>query len=268
MAHSLWRKVMNYNPKNAAWQNRDRFVLSNGHACALQYCMLHLTGYDLPITELQNFRQLGSLTPGHPTNFVTNGIEVSAGPIGQGICNAVGFAMAEAHLDHFTYVICGDRCLQEVVTDASSLAGHLGLGKLILLYDDNNITIDRSNDISFTEDVMKRYEAYGWDASQVVEGNDDLAGIQAAAKLVTDKPSIISVKTIIGVGSTKAGTHGVYGASLGDVDLAHVKSHFRLDPEKKFHVDEDVYAAKVIRHIPVFPMKRIPVVVLLVIIGT
>ncbi|RLO04825.1 hypothetical protein DYB28_004858, partial [Aphanomyces astaci] len=193
MAHVLFGKVMTYNPTNPAWTNRDRFVLSNGHACALQYAMLNLTGYDVSIDDLKSFRQWGSKCPGHPENFCTPGVEVSTGPLGQGLSNAVGLAIGEKHLaavfnkegheivDHYTYVICGDGCMQEGVTsEASSLAGHLGLGKLIVLYDDNLITIDGSTDLSFTEDVGKRYEAYGWHVQTVTDGNYDHESIHRA----------------------------------------------------------------------------------------
>ena len=196
MAHLLWTEVMNYNPSNPKWMNRDRFVLSNGHGCALLYSMLHLTGYNLTMDDLKSFRQLGSKCPGHPENFVTEGVEVSTGPLGQGISNAVGMAISEAHLaatfnkpdfnivDHHTYIICGDGCLQEGVSaEASSLAGHLGLGKIILLYDDNSITIDGETHLSFTENVLKRYEAYGWHTQYVLDGNDDLDSLSAAITL-------------------------------------------------------------------------------------
>ena len=178
MAHLLWAKVMSYNPADPKWPNRDRFVLSNGHACALLYCMLHLTGYDVSLDDLKQFRQLGSKTPGHPENTHTPGVEVATGPLGQGIANGVGMALGQAHMagtfnrpgfdvvDNYTFVICGDGCLQEgVSSEASSLAGHLGLGRLIVLYDDNKIQIDGSTDLAFTEDVAKRYEAYGWQAT-------------------------------------------------------------------------------------------------------
>ena len=171
ITHVLFSEVMNYSAKNPSWANRDRFVLSNGHSCALLYSMLHLTGYDLSIEDLKQFRQLGSRTPGHPENIVTPGVEVSTGPLGQGLSNAVGMAMAEKHLaavfntadfphivDHHTFVLCGDGCLQEGVTsEASSLAGHLGLGKLIVCYDDNHITIDGDTDLSFTEGMHTLY---------------------------------------------------------------------------------------------------------------
>lgn len=258
MAHVLFGRVMNYNPANPKWINRDRFVLSNGHACALQYSMLHLTGYPVSMDDLKAFRQLSSITPGHPEVGVTAGVEVSTGPLGQGISNAVGIAIAEQHLgalynrgdhtliDHYTYVICGDGCLQEgVSSEASSLAGHLGLGKLIVLYDDNKITIDGPTDLSFTEDVLMRYEAYGWHTQSVEDGNNDVAGIQAAieaAKAVADKPSIIKVSTLIGFGSAKAGSEKTHGAPLGADDIVGVKTRFGFDPEKSFYVPDEVYA--------------------------
>lgn len=258
MAHVLWSSVMRYNPKNPAWPARDRFVLSNGHACALQYCMLHLTGYDLSIEDLKQFRQLHSKTPGHPEVHVTPGVEVCTGPLGQGITNAVGLALSEAHLaatfnkeghklvDNFTYVICGDGCLQEgISSEASSLAGHLGLGKLIVLYDDNHITIDGSTDLSFTEDVLARYAAYGWHTQHVPSGDADLAGLAAAieaAKAETGRPSIIKVTTVIGFGSKNQGKEKVHGAPLGDEDISAIKTKFGFDPEEKFAVGDDVYA--------------------------
>eukprot|EP00730_Choanoeca_flexa_P000139 TRINITY_DN10062_c0_g1_i2.p1 TRINITY_DN10062_c0_g1~~TRINITY_DN10062_c0_g1_i2.p1 ORF type:complete len:684 (+),score=235.73 TRINITY_DN10062_c0_g1_i2:65-2116(+) len=258
LAHALWGRYMNFNPENPKWANRDRFVLSNGHACALQYCMLHLCGYKLTMDDLKQFRQLGSKTPGHPENHLTEGIEVSTGPLGQGISNAVGLALAEKHLaavfnkpkytvvDHYTYVICGDGCLQEgVSSEACSLAGHLGLGKLIVLYDDNLITIDGATSLSFGEDVLKRYEAYGWHTSSVADGNneagEDLLSKIEAAKAVTDRPSIIKVRTIIGIGSAKEGTEKVHGSPLGDEDLANVKKKYGFNPDDKFVVADDVY---------------------------
>jgi transketolase len=208
---------------------------------------------------LQKFRQLHSITAGHPENVLHPGIEVSTGPLGQGISNAVGMALAEAHLaaefnkpgsapivGNFTYVLCGDGCLQEgISSEASSLAGHLGLGKLIVCYDDNHITIDGSTDLSFTEDVARRYEAYGWHVQHVPEGNTDLAGIEAAiraAQAVTDRPSLIKVTTIIGVGSEKANSHDAHGAPLGAKDLAGVKALYNFDPTKSFEVDPAVAA--------------------------
>ncbi|MCP9834485.1 MULTISPECIES: transketolase [unclassified Cyanobium] len=233
MAFSLWDKVLRHNPKNPQWFNRDRFVLSAGHGCMLLYALLHLTGYDsVTLEDLKQFRQWGSRTPGHPETFETPGVEVTTGPLGQGISNAVGLAIAEAHLaakfnrpdativDHYTYVLMGDGCNQEgVSSEAASLAGHLGLGKLIALYDDNHITIDGNTGVSFTEDVMKRYEAYGWHVQHVEDGNTDVAAITRAieaAKAVTDRPSLIKVTTTIGYGSpNKANTAGVHGAALG-----------------------------------------------------
>ncbi len=233
MAFVLWDRFMQFNPKNPKWFNRDRFVLSAGHGCMLQYALLHLTGYDsVTLDDIKQFRQWGSKTPGHPENFETPGVEVTTGPLGQGIANGVGLAMAEAHLaarfnkpdatlvDHYTYVILGDGCNMEGVSgEACSLAGHLGLGKLIALYDDNHISIDGSTDVSFTEDVSKRFEAYGWHVLHVENGNDDLEAISKAiaeAKAVTDKPSMIKVTTTIGFGSpNKAGSAGVHGAALG-----------------------------------------------------
>lgn len=233
MAFVLWDQFMRFNPKNPKWFNRDRFVLSAGHGCMLHYALLHLTGYDsVSIEDIKQFRQWGSSTPGHPENFETKGIEVTTGPLGQGIANGVGLALAEAHLaatynkpdcklvDHYTYVILGDGCNMEGVSgEACSIAGHWGLGKLIALYDDNHISIDGSTDIAFTEDVSKRFEAYGWHVLHVKDGNDDLGTVAAAieeAKKVTDKPSMIKVTTTIGYGSpNKANTAGVHGAALG-----------------------------------------------------
>lgn len=246
---------MNYSPRNSKWINRDRFVLSNGHACALLYSMLHLTGYPVSMDDLKSFRQVDSITPGHPENFVTPGVEVSTGPLGQGISNAVGLAMAEKHLaavynkedcaivDHYTWVICGDGCLQEgISSEASSLAGHLGLGKLIVLYDDNRITIDGSTDLAFTEDVIKRYQSYGWH-TQVVADVMSLGALRHAidkAKSVTDKPSLIKIFTKIGHGSSKEGSEKSHGAPLGAADLAAVKTKFGFDPAQSFVVPDDV----------------------------
>ena len=237
MAYVLWDKVMRFNPKNPQWFNRDRFVLSAGHGCMLHYALLYLTGFDsVSLDDIKQFRQWGSTTPGHPENFETPGIEVTTGPLGQGICNGVGLAMAEAHLasrfnqpdakvvDHYTYVILGDGCNMEGVSgEACSLAGHLGLGKLIALYDDNHISIDGSTDIAFTEDVSKRFEAYGWHVLHVENGNTDLEAIEKAideAKAVTDKPTMIKVTTTIGYGSPNmADTAGVHGAPLGGDEI-------------------------------------------------
>ncbi|TVQ20786.1 MAG: transketolase [Leptolyngbya sp. DLM2.Bin15] len=259
MAFVLWDRFMRFNPKNPQWFNRDRFVLSAGHGCMLQYALLHLTGYDsVTLDDVKSFRQWGARTPGHPENFETAGVEVTTGPLGQGIANGVGLAMAEAHLaarfnkpdatlvDHYTYVILGDGCNMEGVSgEACSLAGHLGLGKLIALYDDNHISIDGSTDIAFTEDVGKRFEAYGWHVQHVEDGNTDLAAIDnaiAAAKAVTDRPSLIKVTTTIGYGSpNKQNTAGVHGAALGasEVEATREKLGWNYEP---FVVPEDALA--------------------------
>ena len=256
MAFVLWDSFLRFNPKNPKWFNRDRFVLSAGHGCMLQYALLYLTGYDsVTIEDIKQFRQWGSKTPGHPENFETLGVEVTTGPLGQGIANGVGLAMAEAHVaakfnkpdakivDHYTYVILGDGCNMEGVSgEACSLAGHLGLGKLIALYDDNHISIDGSTDIAFTEDVAKRFEAYGWHVQHVQDGNKDLEAIHKAieaAKAVTDKPSFIKVTTTIGYGSpNKANTAGVHGAALGKDEVQLTRSNLDWEYEP-FEVPED-----------------------------
>lgn len=259
MAFVLWDKFMRVNPKNTKWFNRDRFVLSAGHGCMLQYALMYLSGYDsVTLDEIKNFRQWGSKTPGHPENFETDGIEVTTGPLGQGIANAVGLAMAEAHLaarfnkpdltlvDHYTYVILGDGCNMEGISgEACSLAGHLGLGKLIALYDDNHISIDGSTEIAFTEDVAKRFEAYGWHVQHVADGNTDLAAIEAAiaaAKAVTDKPSLIKVTTTIGYGApNKQNTGGVHGAPLGADENKLTRENLGW-PYEPFVVPDDALA--------------------------
>ena len=201
--------------------NRDRFLLSNGHGCALQYILLHLSGFGLTMDDLKNFRQLDSLTPGHPEVHITPGVEVTTGPLGQGIGNAVGMAIAESHLaavynkpglelfNNYTYAFCGDGCMQEgVASEAASLAGHLQLKNLIIIYDDNKITIDGPTNLSFSEDVPMRFRAYGFNTITVEKGDDDVAGLVAAIESAkkSDKPTLISVKTTIGFGSSKAGT--------------------------------------------------------------
>ncbi|HEY9651302.1 MAG TPA: transketolase [Coleofasciculaceae cyanobacterium] len=256
MAFVLWDRFMRFNPKNPKWFNRDRFVLSAGHGCMLQYALLYLTGYDsVTLDDIKQFRQWGSKTPGHPENFETPGVEVTTGPLGQGIANGVGLAMAEAHLaakfnkpdatlvDHYTYVILGDGCNMEGVSgEACSLAGHLGLGKLIALYDDNHISIDGSTDVAFTEDVSKRFEAYGWHVLHVPDGNDNLDAIAKAieeAKSVTDKPSMIKVTTTIGYGSpNKANTAGVHGAALGKDEVTATRDNLGWS-HPEFEVPED-----------------------------
>ena len=254
-AHVIWSQ-MKMNPKNPDWIARDRFVLSNGHAVALLYSMLHLTGFPLSIEDLKQFRQLGSKTPGHP-EFELPGVEVTTGPLGQGISNAVGLAIAQKNFaatynkpgftlsDSFIYTICGDGCLQEgVSSEASSLAGHLQLGNLIVIYDDNKVTIDGKTSISFDEDVAKRYEAYGWEVLYVENGNEDLEAIAKAiaqAKKSVNKPTLIKLTTTIGYGSLKAGTSSVHGSPLSADDLKQLKSKFGFDPEKSFQVPQEVY---------------------------
>jgi transketolase len=269
MAYVVWKQFMRFNPKNPQWFNRDRFVLSAGHGCMLQYALLHLTGYDsVTIDDIKNFRQWESRTPGHPENFVTAGVEVTTGPLGQGICNGVGLAIAEAHMaakynkpdaqlvDHYTYVILGDGCNMEGISgEACSLAGHLGLGKLIALYDDNHISIDGSTEVAFTEDVSKRFEAYGWHVLHVPNGNDDLAGIAKAieqAKAVTDKPTMIKVTTIIGYGSpNKSNTAGIHGAALGTDEIKLTRENlgwehepFVIPADVQKHMDASTTGAK------------------------
>ena len=237
MAYALWDRFLKHNPADPQWPDRDRFVLSAGHASAMLYSLLHLTGYDLPMEQLQQFRQWGSMTPGHPEYGLTPGVEVTTGPLGQGLANAVGMAIAERWLatrfnrpgheiiDHHTYAIVSDGDLQEgVAAEAASLAGTLGLGKLILIYDDNQISIEGDTDIAFLEDVPRRFEAYGWHVSESLDGNDldAVASAIAEAKAEINKPSLIVCRTVIGYGSpNKAGTAGVHGAPLGDdeVDL-------------------------------------------------
>jgi len=258
MSYVLWNEIMNHNPSNPDWINRDRFILSAGHGSMLVYALLHLTGYDLPIDELKQFRQWGSKCAGHPENFVTRGVEVTTGPLGAGICNAVGFAMMEKHLaarfnkpdceliDNYTYCIMGDGCNMEGMSnEAASLAGHWGLGKLIAFYDDNSISIDGHTDISFTEDVSARYEALGWHTIHVKNGNTDVNAIREAvaeAKAVTDKPTLIKVTTIIGYGSpNKADSHDVHGAALGADEVAATRENLKWD-YAPFEVPEEVYA--------------------------
>ncbi|MEN9207179.1 MAG: transketolase [Gloeomargarita sp. GMQP_bins_120] len=257
MAYVLWQEFLKFNPRNPKWPDRDRFVLSAGHGCMLQYALLHLTGYDVTLEDIKQFRQWGSKTPGHPENFETPGVEVTTGPLGQGVGNAVGLAIAEAHLaarfnkpghtivDHYTYVILGDGCQMEgVAAEAASLAGHLKLGKLIMLYDSNHISIDGNTAIAFTEDVAKRYEAYGWHVQKVEDGNHDLPAIRAAiaqAKAVTDKPSLIIVETTIGYGSpNKAGTEAVHGAPLGPEEVKLTKQNLGWPLEPEFYIPDEV----------------------------
>lgn len=257
VAHVLFNKFMKFNPKNPDWINRDRFVLSNGHGCMLQYALLHLFGYKISMDDLKNFRQVDSITPGHPEAHDTPGIEVTTGPLGQGFSNAVGLAIAQAHtagvfnkpgfdlINNHTYTFFGDGCAMEgIASEAASMAGHLQLGNLIAIYDDNHISIDGDTKCAFTEDVMKRFEAYGWHTQWVKDGDSDLEGIEAAikkAKEVKDKPSMIKLTTTIGFGSKLQGTHGVHGNPLKDDDCKAVKEKFGFDPEKTFDVPQEVY---------------------------
>jgi transketolase len=256
----LFAEEMNFNPKNPEWINRDRFVLSSGHGCMLQYSVLHLAGYSsVSMDDIKQFRQWGSKTPGHPENFETEGIEVTTGPLGMGVSNAVGLAAAEAHLaavynkpgmpliDHYTYCIMGDGCVQEGISHEScAYAGHLKLGKLIVFYDDNGITIDGHTELSFTEDVGKRYEAYGWQVITVTDGNEDVDAIRKAiadAKACTDKPTLIKVKTVIGFGSpNKADSHDAHGAPLGKEESQATRDQLGWK-YGEFEVPDQVYAA-------------------------
>ncbi|OXV08775.1 hypothetical protein Egran_03462 [Elaphomyces granulatus] len=256
-AHVLFNKFMNFNPKNPKWLNRDRFVLSNGHGCMLQYALLHLFGYALSMDDLKSFRQIDSITPGHPESHDTPGIEVTTGPLGQGFSNAVGLAMAQAHtaaifnksgydlINNYTYCIFGDGCAMEgIASEAASTAGHLQLGNLICIYDDNHISIDGDTKIAFTEDVLKRFEAYGWHTLWVQDGDHDLQGIEEAiqkAKDIKDRPSVIKVTTTIGFGSKLQGTGGVHGNPLKTDDAQNVKKSFGFDPDKSFVVPQEVY---------------------------
>ncbi|KAL4553160.1 hypothetical protein Ndes2526B_g03038 [Nannochloris sp. 'desiccata'] len=258
MSYVLFKEFVTADPKDPKWTNRDRFVLSAGHGSMLQYSLLHLLGYDMGIEDLKQFRQWGSKTPGHPENFLTQGVEVTTGPLGQGIANGVGLALAEKHLaarfnkpgmdlvDNYTYVIMGDGCNMEgISSEAASLAGHWGLGKLIALYDDNRISIDGHTEISFTEDVCARYEAMGWHVQHVKDGNHDLDGMKnaiATAKSVTDKPSLIKISTLIGYGSpNKADSHDVHGAPLGAAETAATREALKW-PYGEFEVPQEAYA--------------------------
>ena len=251
----LWSEHMNFNPKNPKWLNRDRFILSAGHGSMLIYSLLHLYGYDLSIDDLKAFRQWGSKTPGHPENFVTAGVETATGPLGQGVANAVGFALAEASLaarynregseiiDHYTYVVAGDGCLQEGIShEACSFAGHNKLGKLIMLYDSNNITIDGPTHISFTEDTRKRFEAYGWQVLEI-DGHDydQINAAIAEAKKEKSKPSIIICKTIIGFGSpNRAGTSKAHGEPFPAEEIELMKEKLGLPKDKYFFVPDEI----------------------------
>lgn len=256
MAHVLWSRHMKLAPNHIGWPNRDRFVLSNGHASTLLYALLHLNGYPVSLSDLKQFRQMGSITPGHPENHITPGIDTTTGPLGQGIANAVGFAIAETHLaarynrpghaiaDHYTYAICGDGCLMEGISaEAASLAGHLGLSKLIVLYDNNHITIDGTTDVSFTEDVCARFEAQRWNVIKVEDGTD-LTAIDAAislAKSQHEKPTLISVRNHIGFGSPHMqDTSKVHGSPLGADEIRQTKAAYGWPEDAQFFVPERV----------------------------
>jgi len=268
MAYTLWAKQMKHNPKNPLWEDRDRFVLSAGHGSMLIYSLLNVFGYDLSVEDIKGFRQYGSKTPGHPEYKHTDGVETTTGPLGQGICNAVGMAISETYLankfnkpnfkviDHYTYVIAGDGCLMEgISSEASSLAGTLGLGKLIMLYDSNNISIEGSTDIAFREDVAKRYEAYNWQVIKVADGNNvqEINSAISEAKNEETKPTIIIVKNIIGYGClAKQGTASAHGEPLGASNIIALKENlgFNYEPftvpvEVKKHMKEFNDEAKV-----------------------
>ncbi|AEX51045.1 transketolase [Rahnella aquatilis] len=257
IAEVLWRDYMNHNPTNPKWVDRDRFLMSNGHGSMLQYSLLHLTGYDLPMKELENFRQLHSKTPGHPEFGYTPGVETTTGPLGQGIANAVGFAIAERTLaaqfnrenhdivNHYTYAFLGDGCMMEGIShEACSLAGTMKLGKLIAFYDDNGISIDGHVEGWFTDDTARRFEAYHWHVIRGIDGHDPDA-VKAAieeARNVTDKPSLLLCKTVIAFGSpNKAGTHGAHGAALGDDEVAATRQHIGWN-YPPFEIPQDIYA--------------------------
>src|SRR2546425_2208222 len=257
MAYVLWTRFMRYNPRNPKWENRDRFLLSAGHGCMLLYSLLYLTGYDLTLDEIKHFRQWGSKTPGHPEYGLTPGVEITTGPLGQGFANGVGMAMGAAHLgakfnqkefeliDHYIYAIVSDGDLMEgVASEAASLAGHLKLGKLIYLYDDNKVTIEGFTKLAFSENVPKRFEAYGWHTLTVEDGND-LDAIDEAireAQSVGSKPSLISVKTTIGYGMPTAGTRKAHSDAPGEEAVRETKRHLGWPEDKQFYVPDEALA--------------------------
>ncbi len=257
MAYVLWTRFLQHNPKNPKWENRDRFLLSAGHGSMLLYSLLHLTGYDLPLEELKNFRQWGSKTPGHPEYGLTPGVEITTGPLGQGFANGVGMAMGAAHLaakfnkpdfsliDHYVYAIVSDGDLMEgVAAEAASLAGHLKLGKLIYLYDDNKVTIEGFTSLAFSEDVPKRFNSYGWHTQTVADGND-LDEIELAIKTaqsITDAPSLISIKTTIGYGMPTQGTRKAHSDPPGEDAVRETKRHLGWPEDKEFYIPEEALA--------------------------
>ena len=257
MAYALWTRFLRHNPRNPKWDNRDRFLLSAGHGSMLIYSLLHLTGYDLPLDELKNFRQWGSRTPGHPEYGLTPGVEITTGPLGQGFANGVGMAMGGAHLaarfnqkgfpliDHYVYAIVSDGDLMEgVASEAASLAGHLKLGKLIYLYDDNHVTIEGFTSLAFSEDVPKRFEAYGWHTHTVADGNnlDEIEAAIREAQSVTDKPSLISVKTVIGFGMPTQGTRKAHSDAPGEDAVKETKRHLGWPEDKQFYIPDEALA--------------------------
>jgi transketolase len=258
MAYVLWNRFLRHSPANPNWWDRDRFVLSAGHGSALLYSLLHLTGYDLPLDQLKHFRQWASLTPGHPESHATVGVEASTGPLGQGVGNALGMAIAEAQLaarynrpgheifNHFTYVLAGDGDLMEgVASETSSLAGHLGLGKLIVLYDNNHVTLSGTTSVAFSEDVVARHRAYRWHVQEVSDGNDVAAIDRAihAAQGVNDRPSLIAVQTVLGYGApNRQGTFEAHGSPLGPEELAKAKHNLGFPVEPPFFIPEEVRA--------------------------
>lgn len=257
IGYALWGYAMNHNPKDPKWINRDRFILSAGHGSALLYSLLHLFNYGISIDDLKNFRKLGSNTPGHPEYGHTVGVETTTGPLGQGVANGVGMAIAESYLakyfnrndfdviDHYTFVLAGDGCMMEgISSEAASLAGTLKLKKLILIYDSNNITIEGKTDIAFKEDVGKRYEAYGWNVIRVEDGNDYVEILKAVenAKKSEEKPTLIIANTIIGYGcKEKQGTSGVHGEPLGELELQKTKQYLGFEELEAFEIEESVY---------------------------
>src|SRR5690348_7020799 len=257
VAYLLYTELMRHNPDDPAWPDRDRFVLSAGHACILQYAALHLTGYDLSLEDLKQFRQWGSRTPGHPEHGHTPGVETTTGPLGQGIGNAVGMAVAEAHLstafnkpghevvDHYTFFICSDGDLMEGIShEAASFAGHFKLGKLIGFYDNNHITIDGSTDLTFTDDTAKRFEGYGWQVLHIGDVND-LAAIEGAiaeAKNDTERPTLVITRTHIGYGSPRQDSEKAHGEALGKENVATTKKNYGWPSQEPFFVPPESLA--------------------------
>jgi transketolase len=257
MAYVLWTRFLRHNPRNPKWENRDRFLLSAGHGSMLIYSLLHLTGYDLPLEELKNFRQWGSKTPGHPEYGLTPGVEITTGPLGQGFANGVGMAMGAAHLaskfnkkdfpliDHNVYAIVSDGDLMEgVAAEAASLAGHLKLGKLIYLYDDNKVTIEGFTSLAFSEDVQRRFDSYGWHTQTVADGNnlDEIELAIRTAQSVTDAPSLILVKTVIGYGMPTQGTRKAHSDAPGEEAVREAKRHLGWPEDKQFYIPEEALA--------------------------